>query len=83
MRFALRLCLGGVFGLVASSGLAADMVPVYSEVDGKTYMSPVPIRAPAIPQWLFDVGGRYWASTGESQKNLYGFSDNLVSRLTY
>ena len=84
MRFALRLCLGGIFGLVASSGFAADMVPVRSEADSKTYWSPV-AGAPAIPQWAFDVGGRYWASTGKTKFDLFGFvpSTDRVSRLTY
>jgi len=39
-----------------------------------------------VPGYSFEVGARYWYSTGKLAKNLYDdprFSNDLVSRLTY
>ena len=78
MRFALRLCLGGVFGLVASSGFAADMVPVRSEVDGKTYRSPVP-RAAGNSSMGVRRGRALLGEHGKHRKICYGFRRMISS----
>ena len=48
-------------------------------------VAPVPVAA-AVPGYAFEVGARYWYSTGKLAKDLFDdprFSDALNSRLTY
>ncbi|HKH20896.1 MAG TPA: hypothetical protein VKB53_08435 [Gammaproteobacteria bacterium] len=61
-------------------------------IDGRPYWAPEPaiLPAPVISQWEVEVGGRYWFSSGRTQKDLYGLLENsdvspkfLNSRLTY
>lgn len=48
--------------------------------------APTKAEAAATPGYSFEVGARYWYSTGKLAKDLFDdprFSDGLVSRLTY
>jgi hypothetical protein len=45
-----------------------------------------PVMAAAVPSYSFEVGARYWYSTGKLSKGLFDdprFTDWMVSRLTY
>ena len=61
-------------GLSAGSGSA-----------GRRQLGPYFIAPNPIAQWMVEIGGRYWFSSGRTQKDLFGFaqSDGLLSRLTY
>jgi hypothetical protein len=53
---------------------------------GPVYKSGPFVPAPPQPSWSFEVGARYWYSTGAFAKDLFDdprFSTDLVSRLTY
>ncbi|HKS61384.1 MAG TPA: hypothetical protein VJT13_06785 [Xanthobacteraceae bacterium] len=54
----------------------------YAPPPGAAVMAPVP----AAPGYAFEVGARYWYSSGRLAKDLYDdprFSNDIVSRLTY
>lgn len=59
--------------LLASSSYASGGMPLEKARPSVVAVSP----------WTLEFGTRYWLSTGTYIKNLYDFSNDLVSRLTY
>lgn len=66
--------LSGAAGsaFVSSSALAADLA-----------VKAPPKYVPEISPWAFETGVRYWYSSGKYKKDLFGFSNDQLSRLTY
>lgn len=82
--------VGVLLGLAmtASAG-AGELDQAYLRGSRVEQPPPPDFAATSIPiahTFEFEVGGRYWASTGKLAKNLYdvfGLSQSVVSRLTY
>jgi outer membrane protease len=65
---------------------AADASEPYYPLDADVPVAPLPVVAPLSEEIRFEVGGRFWYSTGSFAKSLFDdprFSNNLNSRLTY
>jgi outer membrane protease len=65
----------GVSLALAGSAFAADLMPV---------KAPVAAYVPTVSAWEFEIGARYFGSSGRSQYDLYDVAGTaMVSRLTY
>jgi hypothetical protein len=76
MRRAWLISLSALLVTVAAGAAAAADMPVKAR----------PGRAPIVtPDWLFDIGGRYWYSSATNRYNYYADATTTtrVSRLSY